>query len=359
MSAAILSPKEFSPVDLDNYLAKGWRPYGQQIYTADYIQLQLGQVYSVLPTRLDLAKHKWRKGQRKLLNKRKKEFQYTIGPAVLTEEKIRINDKYRNLFPTKAVEDLNIHLKHEGGRIFNTQEVCIYHDGKLVSFSFFDLGEQCIYSKVGIYDPAYQYYSLGIFSMYLEVEWCVNHDLTYYYPGYISPETPLFDYKKKVGELDFWSMQGKGWLPLASFEMEEHSPFKKVELKTKAILNALEKAGVKGKIYDYCFFEMPLMYPSPKPYLDSPKLIVLHYPDEKNCWIVRYKIEYDTFECWQTNCEYKVSFLEPANRKWPIFQFVLQLKQPFIQTDEMETFVKGVKKLIGDKQQLLFPLKRN
>lgn len=354
MSTAILSPKDFSPADLDDYLARGWRPYGQQIYIADFIQLQLGEIYSVLPTRLELAAHLWRKSQRKLLRKNKKTFRYVVRPAHLTDEKIEINRLYRNLFPTKSVEDLTIHLEHEGRRIFNTQEVCIYDGDVLVAFSFFDLGERCAYSKVGLYNPDYTSYSLGIFSMYLELEWCIEQGLDYYYPGYISPETPLFDYKKKLGYLEYWSLQKKEWFPLEQFQLSE-ALLEQIRCKTDIMHQALTNAGLKAKIYDYCFFEMPLMYPSKDRYLGSPLIIILHISDDRSCLMARYKMESDTFECWQAVSRYNVSFNQPANRRTPIFHTVLQLERALVQSDDLESFTTDTKRLIGDiKQQIYY-----
>ncbi len=52
MPSAILAPASVSATELDDFLAHGWRPLGQRIYTADFIQLDLGEIFSVIPTRL-------------------------------------------------------------------------------------------------------------------------------------------------------------------------------------------------------------------------------------------------------------------------------------------------------------------
>lgn len=356
MSATILTPQLFTPLDLDNYLAKGWRPYGQRIYTADFIQLKLGEVYSVLPTRLDLATHQWRKGQRKLLRKNKEKFQFTVKPASLDTEKIRINDLYRNYFPDKGVEDLNIHLSHNDRQIFNTFELCIYDNDQLIAFSFFDLGEQSAYSKIGIYDLAYSQHSLGLYSMYVEIEWLMAQSFRYYYPGYISPETPLFDYKRKVGALECWHFQHKVWQSLVSFEEKELTPLQWVDYKTNTLYNALTKAGVKAKVFDYCFFELSLIYQDVAHFLDSPKLILLHFSGKHSCWIARYNTQYSTYECWETFYEKEANFPPIANRELPIFRYALQLQQPFVQTSHLDTFVQELKDLFKGETQVLFPV---
>lgn len=354
MSATILTPHVLSPSDLDDYLAKGWRPYGQRIYTADFIQLKLGEIYSVLPTRLDLNTHQWRKGQRKLMRKNNQRFQYTIKPASLDNEKVQINDLYRNQFPDKSVEDLNIHLFHNERKIFNTYELCIYDNECLVAFSFFDLGQQSAYSKVGIYDPSYSKYSLGLYSMYLEIDWLSKQSFLYYYPGYISPETPLFDYKRKVGALECWHFQTKEWQSLVSYEAQALTPLQLINHKVSTLYAALIEAGLKAMVYDYCFFELSLMYQDVAHFLDSPMLIVLHFPKKHSCWIARYNTKYDTYECWQTFYESRANFMEIANRKHPIFRYALQLQQPFIQSRQLNTFIKELQQLFKNKTQLLF-----
>ncbi len=356
MSATILAPQVFTPLDLDNHLARGWRPYGQRIYTADFIQLKLGEVYSVLPTRLDLATHQWRKGQRRLLRKNKEKFQFTVQPASLDAEKTRINDLYRNYFPDKSVEDLSIHLSHNDRQIFNTFELCIYDNGQLVAFSFFDLGQQSAYSKVGIYDPAYSQYSLGLYSMYLEIKWLMAQSFRYYYPGYISPETPLFDYKRKIGILECWHFQNKTWQSLVSFEDKELTPLQLIDYQTDILHVALTKAGIKAKVFDYCFFELSLIYQDVAHFLDSPKLVLLHFPDKHYCWIARYNTQYSTYECWKTFYEKEANFPLIANRKSPIFSYALQLQQPFVQTGHLDTFVTALKHLFKDRTQVLFPV---
>lgn len=354
MSATILAPEKFTALDLDSYLARGWRPYGQRIYTADFIQLNLGEVYSVLPTRLALATHQWRKGQRKLLRKNKEKFQFSVKPASLDAEKTHINSLYRNHFPDKSVEDLNMHLFHNEKRIFNTYELCIYDNGKLVAFSFFDLGKQSAYSKMGIYDPEYSQYSLGLYSMYLEIEWLTEQSFSYYYPGYISPETPLFDYKKKIGTLDCWHFQNKEWQSLSSFEANALTPLQLISKKTNALYNALINAGLKARVYDYCFFELSLIYQDVAHFLDSPMLVLLHFPKNNCCWIARYNTKYSTYECWQTYYESKANFMEIANRTYPIFKYALQLQQPFAQTSQLDTFIKELQYLFKTETQILF-----
>ncbi|MCB0635457.1 MAG: GNAT family N-acetyltransferase, partial [Lewinella sp.] len=268
MPTAIQAPRSLSPAELDQYLARGWRPLGQRIYTADFIQLELGDIYSVVPTRLPLAGHRWRKSQRKLLRRNGELFTFTIGPARIDPAKQRINLLYLEEQPTKSTPDLAIHLEHEGRRIFNTLEINIFHGDQLVAFSYFDQGITSAYSKAGVYDPAYSRYSLGLYTMYLEIEWCLQQGLQYYYPGYISPDIPLFDYKLRMGDMEFWDLQAQDWKPYATFDPQLHAPLAVLHQRVNAVYEALREAGVASRAYEYLFFEMRLMDNDGGNYLD-------------------------------------------------------------------------------------------
>ncbi|MEZ4986962.1 MAG: hypothetical protein R2795_18315 [Saprospiraceae bacterium] len=128
MPTAKLAPYAFSPAELDAYLAKGWRPYGQTIYVADFIQMEIGEVFGVVPTRLSLTTHQWRKSQRKLLRQNDAHFNTIIRPAILDEEKIRVNLQYMQDHPDKSLEDPDLSPRIHGKRIFNTMECSVYEE---------------------------------------------------------------------------------------------------------------------------------------------------------------------------------------------------------------------------------------
>lgn len=356
MPTAILAPQHLSAKELDRYLARGWRPLGQRIYTADFIQLELGAIFSVIPTRLELADHQWRKGQRKLLRRNKQAFEITYGPAQLTAEKKRVNDLYLLEQPTKSTADLSIHLIHDDRKIFNTREICIYHNKKLVAFSFYDCGETSVYSKAGIYDPAYHQFSLGMFTMYLEVEWCMQAGYSYYYPGYISPDVPLFDYKCRVGNLHFWNLQAQNWLPMAELDPVVHAPLRVLHQNILAIRHHLRERGVQTQSFEYIFFEMRLMYENDITYLDQPFFLLVHCPVAQKCWIITYDLSLGCYQCWEAYFEQRITFFEQQkDRNWPLFKYVLQLQRSFFQSTDMAKIGEAVLDLLDGQEPILSP----
>lgn len=341
MPAAILSPQTCSPAELDRYLANGWRPLGQRIYISDFVQLDLGEIFSVIPTRLPLNKHQWRKGQRKLLNKNKAAFRWEIVPAKIDEAKLAINRQYMEQHPTKSTDDLNIHLSHEGRNIFSTYECNIYDNDELIAFSFFDLGEHSAYSKAGIYNPHYHKYSLGLFSMYLEVEWCKEHNFEYYYPGYISPDNSLFEYKKRVGSLDFWHMPKNEWLPLSLFDNTKHGPYQLLLQHNQALVEVLHQARLKAQLFLYVFFEMRMMDSvRSKNMLANPFMILLNAPSEREVTIAIYNLEVSAYQCWHCSFDRIFTFFDEPKTKFEIFRCVLELGQLLFQTENTSVFLE-------------------
>ncbi|PSR14570.1 MAG: hypothetical protein DA408_05210 [Bacteroidetes bacterium] len=355
MSSAILSPQGLTRSDLDDYLAKGWRPFGQRIYTANFIQVELGEIYSVVPTRLLLATHQWRKGQRKLLRKNRAAFRMTIGPAVINREKMRVNERYLLEHPKKSIPDLAIHLEHEGRKIFSTLECCIYHGDRLIAFSFFDVGKASVYSKAGIYDPDYQSFSLGLYSMYLEMEWCAQQGLAYYYPGYISPDTSLFDYKTKIGQLEFWDLQERQWLSLTDFKLQQHGPLAVLLNRTQILHDALYENGLTAKRYKYVFFEMKMMHAGPYSLLDAPAFLLLNCPSPQQCWIAFYNLDLGCYECWLCFFDRMVTFFDQVRSQQQLFRYVLQLNKCLFQAADTEVFISKFKNLLENRAQALVP----
>ncbi|MEO0724348.1 MAG: GNAT family N-acetyltransferase [Bacteroidota bacterium] len=327
MPSAILAPAAISTTELDDFLANGWRPLGQRIYTADFIQLDLGEIFSVIPTRLPLEKHQWKKRHRKLLRQNNARFTYQIGPAQIDDEKLRVNERYMVDHPEKSTDELEIHTSHMGRQIFNTLECCVYHEGQLVAFSFFDQGATSAYSKAGVYDPAYRKYSLGIYTMLLEMRWCQVEGIKYYYPGYVSPDIPLFDYKKEIGAIEFWSLRHRLWFPYTDYDPNEHAPLGVMKSRLEEAQDTLSAFDYEAGLYQYVFFEMQMMQKGHHRLLDTPCFLFLHCPTAQQAWIGIYRLETDCYECWHCDFNRMITFFEPAPRGVELFPYVLELRK--------------------------------
>ena len=102
---------------------------------------------------------------------------------------------YKNDFKGQLSDSLTSSLYDEESKnnIFDSWQFEVRHEGKLVAFSVFDKGEQSIESIKGIYDPEFSSYSLGIYTMLLEIRSAIQDHKNYYYPGYFAPGCSSFD----------------------------------------------------------------------------------------------------------------------------------------------------------------------
>lgn len=347
MPAFIITPQKCAPADLDAYLAKGWRPLGHQIYVADFIQIEVGEIYSVIPTRLALQTHEWAKRQRKLLRRNDRQFTWQIGPARLDQDKRRVNRLYLEEHPDKSTLDLSIHLHYQGKVSFNTYECCVYDGEELVAFSFFDVGAKSAYSKAGIYNPAYANQSLGIYTMYLEMRWLQQAEFDYYYPGYVSPDIPLFDYKLRLGKMNFWSMQTRQWLSIDEFSLPRFGLLTILLKQLSDVTNTLQADSFQPRLFTYAFFEMPMMQHASQPrLLDSPYLVLIHLPMLAGLVVIVYNLELQQFQCWHCARYRSITLYEEGGpTRYPHFPYALQAQRLLVVADEVGEFVTQLKQL--------------
>jgi len=202
------------PAELDRYLTSGWRPAGQAVYTADYLRTDDDELYGCIQVRLPLEGFAFKKRHRKLLRRNDARFRVVYDKATTPDEEIlALNRRYMALHPDKSREQLDIHVSGEfGNQALDTRIVRVYDDQQLVAFSYFDAGERTAYTKAGIYDPDYAGFSLGIYTMLLEIHWLVEHNYAFYHPGYVVPEYPLFDYKLQFGAMENRQLPTGNWL---------------------------------------------------------------------------------------------------------------------------------------------------
>jgi arginyl-tRNA--protein-N-Asp/Glu arginylyltransferase len=286
MYSRIRYPEKLSPAELDEYLAAGWRCMGQAIYTSHFMIFPTdgGQhVYSTLPTRLALEHYTFRKSLRKISRKVHQQFRILIGEvAHFDEAKKRVNDLYAQQYPDKAISDPDLILDNgRGGFTFDTRELSIYDGDQLIAFSFFAQGEGSIYSKQGIYDPAYSQYSLGFFSMLEEIHYAQLNTFRYYYPGYVVPNYPEFDYKHRIGPLEYFELSTQQWRPYTSLQ-EDDIAINKMREALLQLRKALKNRGVKSSISNYRHFDIRFYDTRPYPFLEFPIILTIDAANPSN-----------------------------------------------------------------------------
>lgn len=273
-------PERISPEDLDTYLGLGWYRMGQSIFTTHFLCFGK-QFYSALWIRLNLETHRYRKSQRKLMRKNGERFEIKYAPFQLTKEKEQLYWKYKKSFKGFLAGSLEESLLDgEDFNIFKTVEVQIFDNNKLIGLSFFDIGDKSASSIMGIYDPDYSECSIGYYTMLLEMEFCIQHDITYYYPGYVVPGYDRFDYKVRIGDVEVYQMSDWEWVPF-SLDEQVTTPVAEMENQLRALMPVLKDAKIGNHFYFYPLFEANLFGFWNTQYLDFPLFLQI-FPQQRD-----------------------------------------------------------------------------
>ncbi|NJO87236.1 MAG: hypothetical protein HC821_04380 [Lewinella sp.] len=293
MSTFLLFKNKCSPAALDEYLALGYRTTGQAVYNCNFLQMDSGEMVSVLPLRLRLSGFGFSKSLRKLLRRNLGRFRVEYGPCLSVDEEMRrVNESYRQLSPEKSLEQLDYHITgHHNQRVFNTWSTKVYDGSQLIAFSFFDLGKEAAYSKAGIYDPSYGSYSLGLFTLALEVEFCMRREMVFFYPGYVSDENATFDYKHRLGQMEFFELFCGNWLAYGRYPHLQR-PLARLLKALRVVQEQLQQTGLDSRVLLYPHLDKRYVTVLPfNFFLDAPGLLLVRQTAFDRYQIVTYRPE--------------------------------------------------------------------
>jgi arginyl-tRNA--protein-N-Asp/Glu arginylyltransferase len=328
MPTNILTPRGLTAAGLDSLLAAGWRPTGQLVYELDYIELDPGQLVNLIPTRLRLAGHRWSKRQRKLLRQNEDTFEVAIRPAFADAAKDDVYRLYAWAHPDKTQLWYDYHLRTESGHSFlNTWEVSVSYQGELVAFSFFDLGEKSAYGKMGVYNPAWEAHSLGLFTLFLEVDYCRQLGMDFYYPGYVSPDTPRFDYKHRLGALELWDLRQSAWVPEASMPPAEQDHIGRQRQALEALQALLSAQVWQSVAYQY-FYSAYRLTEGNESLLDAPCFLAVQNYYPRHLLLVTYDLTHSTYRLWYVEKLPEVFSNTSEQVRWQHYPFLLLVHEP-------------------------------
>ncbi|MEZ4322287.1 MAG: hypothetical protein R3F61_32740 [Myxococcota bacterium] len=201
--------------DLDAYLERGWFRFGGTMRTTRFTVWEERNLRSTIWTRTDIPALRWSRSNRRLLSRVRRDFEIHTHPIDLDDEHEALYRAYcahvGGERPANLVDFLG---GEEAMECYETQEIAIRHEGRLVAFSLFDQGHRSVMSLLGAFAPAYASDSLGMATMLLEVEHGREHGLDWHYSGYVLPGEPRMDYKLRVGAMQFLHPDSDVWHPI-------------------------------------------------------------------------------------------------------------------------------------------------
>ncbi len=196
-----------SPERLDQLLAAGWRHAGEHFYRYNFA-FHRGMLTEVIPLRIPLGSFSMSKSQRRTWRRNQATgFTIKVQPTCVDEEKDTLFQQHKSKFVENVPDHLHDFLSHEPDSVpCEGGEIVVYHDGKLVGASFFDVGKDSLSTIYGMYDLDYAKQGLGIFTMLLEMEHAKQLGKRHYYHGYCYRCPSFYDYKKR-----FRALEGFDW----------------------------------------------------------------------------------------------------------------------------------------------------
>lgn len=248
MSTDRVEPELLSPAELDDHLARGWYRMGYGLITTDLL-LWGGELRSTIWTRLDVRGHRFSPSLRKLMARNGRRFHVRVGKLVIDDEREQLYSRYRENAGGERVPCLADIVGGERGlALFDTREISVWSQERLVAFSWYDLGEVSVESLVGVYDPALSRYSLGLYTMLLEIVQTAEMGKQFHYSGYVLAEPSAMDYKLRVGGLQFFDPKAARWLPAPPFAASQ-SPAEIMRHRLDVAAGELRRAGVDTARY--------------------------------------------------------------------------------------------------------------
>jgi len=275
VSTRVVRLERLSPFELDHYLATGWFRIGQTLMTCRVVLFD-GALRTALWTRLPLADHRFRKSSRKQLNRVRREFTVKVrrGP-VIDQEHESLYQRYRQVARGERSPTLDDFLygDSEPLELFDTWETQVFDQGRLVAFSWFDLGQSSAQSLMGVYDPDYRRYGLGFTTMLLEIEHATAVGKDWFYPGYVLPGEPAMDYKLRIGDVEYYDADAGTWNPWSEVEQHELAETQ-LRRALREAANQLAAEGVRVVMRMYPMFEAPAWHDQLVQCLEAPLVLV-------------------------------------------------------------------------------------
>lgn len=259
MLAQSYSPSTLSPQELDLFLANGWFRQGCVIFTTNFLRNQ-GLIHSAIWLRIDLSALIPTKTHQKL-QKLNANFSVRFRFFSLNETHETLFAKYKTSITFEAAISLQDLLYYQQtGNIYDTWEVNIYDQDKLIAVGIFDVGEKSLMGITCFYDPDYQKYSLGKYLIFLKMQYAKNKGMTYFYPGYFSPNYPLFDYKLELAKpfTEYFELSSHAWKSIQEFSILK-VPIDIMSLKLTGLQSYLAERNVATILFNYEFFDADLL----------------------------------------------------------------------------------------------------
>jgi arginine-tRNA-protein transferase len=220
MFEQFIYPTKHEPQVLDQMLAIGWFRMGQSLFTTNFVTFQ-HRIYRTIWLRNRLKDYVHTKTYHNL-RKRNANFRIELKNFAIDEAHEQLFQTYRKTMPfqtSRSLTDLMYFFASQPGDVFNTYEINLYDQNKLIACSYFDVGHKSAEGISSYYHPDYKNHSLGKYLIYLQIDICLENKLDFFYPGYFVPSYTHLDYKLSIGStcLEFIDTEDLTWYNISEY----------------------------------------------------------------------------------------------------------------------------------------------
>ncbi len=203
----VLAPSVF-----DDFLSKGWRLLGQSLVRHNFSVCR-GEICHTVPLRIRLDDFEPSKSQRQLL-RRNATLLSKRSPIRFSRQKFQLFDLHIQRLYERQPSSLASFLNPFSSQVpVQGQEWRVYFNKNLIACSFFHIGDRAFSGTYCIFDPAYSQFSLGTYTMLLELLLAKELGKKYYYHGYTYNVPSQFDYKLNFNALEAMNWESGEWQP--------------------------------------------------------------------------------------------------------------------------------------------------
>jgi arginyl-tRNA--protein-N-Asp/Glu arginylyltransferase len=257
MYAQVVQPSTLSPSELDQYLEKGFFRLGSRLFTTSFLTFE-ESIFDAFWLRIDLEQFEFSRSQKDLL-KRASRFRVAIEPFLYSYEAEDLFQLYRESLTFQPAKTLE-HILGEDPDVFRTMALRIYDGKKCIACGLFDLGENATQGIVSFYDPSYKKFSLGKVLMLHKIQYVQGLGQRWFYPGYVAPGYPRFDYKLEVGKAysSYYDLRLGRWMNIEELDLKTQ-PLSKMLSALVQVEGLLHTMGyVDFHLKKYRFYDITL-----------------------------------------------------------------------------------------------------
>jgi leucyl-tRNA---protein transferase len=205
--------QQLHPDHFDQLMERGWRMLGYCLLRHNTIEYN-DELQWTIPVRIRLKGFELSVSQRKVLRKHRKRFAVKVQEIRLSEEKELLFLEHCQRFKHYGnYETLNSFITDQSSTIpVPGFEIEVRDNDQLVACSYFHLGSQSMCGTYCFFNPTYRQWSLGNFTLFLELQIAQQMGKQFYYPGYVHSQPSQFDYKLNFNQLEVRDWNSNTWV---------------------------------------------------------------------------------------------------------------------------------------------------